>query len=176
MHKLIDIYRHYAENPGALDDVVDKVLWIDEARLPEHLASHSSDYFYWANLYAIAKYEVEKATHHAEEVILVDARKSAREKLVQEKRIRPTKDAVEEIARSSKAYRQASENVIKAKYVASRFQELRQALAQRSDMLQTINARHCKELNFYGDQDELKAKLDKRNKSALDNQEKTRFK
>lgn len=174
MSKLRQLYQFYAENPEKLDETAEKVLWIDESRLSEHLASHSSDYFYWANLYAISKYEVEKATHHVNEVVLVDCRARARQKLAEEKKVRVTKDAVEELALADPAYQKASEQLIKVKYVSSRFAELRQALAQRSDMLQSLNARHCKELNFYGDQDELQAKLAKRNMEAKANQKKVR--
>lgn len=174
MRKLRELYQFYAENPDKLDEVADQVLSVEESRLAECLATQASDYFYWSNLHSVAKYEVEKQEHHVS-TVLIDCRMTAREHIEKEKKLRPTKDAVEEQALAEPVYQRAVEQLIKIKYLASRFAELRSAIYQRGDMLQSLNARHCKELNFYGDQDELAQKLDRRAKSAKAHQDKTRI-
>lgn len=172
--KLRELYQFYSDHPERLDEAAEEVLWVDESRIAELLASHAADYFYWSNLYAIAKYELEKAEHHMKEVVLVDCRAKARDELENERRVRPTKDVVEEQALSDSAYKRACEQYNRVKYIYSKFAEFRQALSQRSDMLQALNARHCKELNFYGDQEEIAEKLRLRNESAKSNQQKAR--
>jgi hypothetical protein len=138
-----DVLEYYLEHQGDMFEAQDKVIKINEENIPEDQRKQPELYLRWARLYAMAENKHDEFDEVISKTIWPQAKERA--KMILEGK--PSNAAVEEAAKFDEEYQEASWKRMRYKQLAKLLYEMKEAMKQRKDMLQSIGATQRIELD-----------------------------
>jgi hypothetical protein len=139
----VALYELYFQNPQAMEDSAKDDLEINRTLIQDALSSQPGVYYKWARLAAIGEARAASAKYHAKEAVYPKLVNFYRDNLPG----KVTEAKIEAAALSSDEYQQALASYIKLEEIAVSLRSMERAMAQRLEMLRSINSRIKAELN-----------------------------
>lgn len=139
-------FKELSDNEDLFYDLSQKAAQILTADMHLTLAEQTNLYREWA-LYANLADAEEKASKVFLEKTVLPTQRLAARKIASDRGIaKPTKQDLEDVAFLSDEYRIAQQNHLRAQEVAGRFRAVERSMAQRAEIVRSINSRQCKEM------------------------------
>jgi len=145
MQSLRDIYKELCESPEKLESRSSSACTVDIEDIFGSMRTHAEDFRVWSQLSVLAQHDLAKLKAQTE-VLWADCRARSMEQLSKDGE-KSTKDRVDDLTLRDQAYQKGLAVLHDAEKRAGLFKSVEQAMWMRKDMLQSMNARQCKELS-----------------------------
>lgn len=143
--KYVQLFELFLEDPKELEDAIETDLTVSRDDVHPHLTDQAGLYFKWARLAAIAESRAERQKILVKEDLAPRARKTARTLLGGETK-KPTEKAIEDQALMDLHYKAGVTLLHDLEEVAATLKGAERAMAQRAEMLRSLNSRQRVEL------------------------------
>ena len=145
MSRLRDLYNQYCESPELLETAASDALKVMEGTEQKQMRFQAEAYRHWAQLAAIAGDEASRMKDHVKDVVWSDCYLRAASSL-EESGQKATESRIEAVAKRDPAWARHLTALRDSELRAATFRSIEQGMLQKKEMLQSLNARQCREL------------------------------
>jgi hypothetical protein len=141
MSSFQELYDAFCENPELLGQMALEDLKIDrDAPLQPYLYEQAQNYFKWASLASLAQAKANAQRFKVKEELWPEARQEARGSL-EGNSAKVTEGRIDDLAMLDEDYRAGQTSLVELEHVAETLRAAERAMAQRLEMLRSLNSR-----------------------------------